>query len=89
MGTDELVWEDPAGGPCAAAGKRVTSAPEPDSWSTSCPGTPRAAPTSAERGREVPGRTVPGADDAGQDRVAFQDVAGETAVPDFVSDVES
>ena len=47
-----------------------------------------AAPTSAERGWEVPGGTVPGADDAGQDRVAFQDVAGETAVPDFVSDVE-
>lgn len=49
----------------------------------------RAGPTSAERGGEVPGGSVPRADDAGQGRVAFQDVARQTAVPDFVSDVES
>ena len=45
--------------------------------------------TSTERGWEVPGGPIPGADDAGQDGMALQDVARETAVSDLVSYVES
>lgn len=45
-------------------------------------------PTSAEGGREVPRGAAPGADDAGERRVALQDVAGQAAVADLVADVE-
>lgn len=44
--------------------------------------------TPAEGSRKVPGSSIPTADNAGQNRVAFQDVAGEAAVPDLVPDVE-
>ena len=45
-------------------------------------------PTSAERSWEVPGCTIPRADNASQNGVTFQDVAGETAVLDLVAYVE-
>lgn len=45
--------------------------------------------TPAKWSWKVPGSTIPRADDAGQNRMAFQDIARETAVPDFVSYVES
>lgn len=44
--------------------------------------------TPAKRSREVPGSTIPRADDAGENRMAFQDIARETAVPDLISYVE-
>lgn len=74
-----MTWEGPAGESPAISGNR--------------PGEPLTlplaqVPTSAEGGREVPGGAAPRADDAGESRVALQDVAGQAAVADLVSDVE-
>lgn len=48
----------------------------------------RGKPTSAERSWEVPGCTISRADNASQNGMTFQDVAGEAAVPDLVAYVE-